>query len=292
MNIYEQVTERILTQLEAGIIPWRKEWKVTGHSGLPINYVSKKPYRGINVVLLLSSGFDSDSRFLTYKQAQSIGAQVRKGEKGTQIVFWSTFEGTGKNTAGETIDKQIPFARTYTVFNVSQCDGIPLDLPLDAAPFEPIPAAAALAGDYLQREHIELKHGGNRAFYHRGLDYIQMPDPAAFVSPDAYYSNLFHEAGHSTGAASRLDRVKGDKFADEAYSKEELCAELCAAYLCAQVGISNLQVETNHAAYIQSWMKALKNDKTLLLSAAQKAQRAADCIAGVSLTAAQESAAA
>jgi antirestriction protein ArdC len=287
MNVYEVVTDRILAQLEAGIIPWRKEWTVTGHSNLPTNYTTKKPYRGINVWLLLSAVYP-DARFLTYKQAQAIGAQVRKGEKGTPIIFWSTFDGTEKATNGETIEKSIPFARTYTVFNVSQCDGIPAELPLtDGEPFEPIPAAAELAEGYLQRERIELRHGGDSAFYHRVLDYIQMPAPAAFSTPDAYYSTLFHEAGHSTGAAARLDRIKGAAFGDEAYSKEELCAELCAAYLCAQVGISNAQLETNHAAYIQSWMRALKNDKTLLLSAAQKAQRAADRIANVSAVPAQ-----
>jgi antirestriction protein ArdC len=287
MNVYETVTERILTQLEAGIIPWRKEWTVTGHSNFPTNYTTKKPYRGINVWLLLSAVYP-DARFLTYKQAQAIGAQVRKGEKGSPVVFWSKFDGTEKGSNGETIEKSIPFTRFYTVFNVSQCDGIPAELPLsDAEPFEPIPAAAQLAEGYLQREGIELKHGGDSAFYHRSLDYIQMPAPAAFSNPDAYYSTLFHEAGHSTGAPARLDRVKGATFGDEAYSKEELCAELCAAYLCAQVGISNAQLETNHAAYIQSWMRALKNDKTLLLSAAQKAQRAADRIANVSPAAAE-----
>jgi antirestriction protein ArdC len=285
MNIYETVTERILSQLEAGIIPWRKEWKSSGFSRFPTNYQSKKPYRGINVLLLWASPY-SDARYLTYKQAQAIGAQVRKGEKGTPIIFWSTFQGKERDDNGDA--RSIPFARTYTVFNVAQCDGIPQELPLtDAEPFEPIPAAAELAQGYLDREHIELRHGGDSAFYHRILDYIQMPAPAAFTSPDAYYSTLFHEAGHSTGAAARLDRVKGKEFGDEAYSKEELCAELCAAYLCAQVGISNAQVETNHAAYIQSWMRAFKNDKTLLLTAAQKAQRAADLIANLAPVAAQ-----
>lgn len=275
MNVYEQVTDRIIAQLEAGIIPWRKEWKATGHSSIPANYTTGKPYRGINILLLMAAPFDGDSRFLTYKQAQGIGAQVRKGEKGTPIVFWSTFE--GKDTDDDE-KRRVPFLRTYIVFHVSQCDGIPAELPFDALEFEPIPAAQALIDGYLTREHLELRHGGDRAFYSH-LDYLQMPAREAFTSPDAYYSTLFHECGHSTGAPHRLDRVKGKAFGDEAYSKEELCAELCAAYLCAETGISNALVESNHAAYIQSWLRSLKNDKTMLISAAQRAQRAADRIA-------------
>lgn len=274
VNIYETVNARIISQLEAGVIPWKKEWKVSGHSSMPLNFQTKKPYRGINVLLLACSGF-GDSRWLTYKQAQTIGAQVRKGEKGTPIVFWSMFERESKD--GDT--EKLPFLRQYTVFNVEQCDGITADLPFDAPEFHPIPAAQALAESYLTRASIALKHGGDRAFYSPTLDYIQMPAATAFDIPDAYYSTLFHECGHSTGHKSRLDRKFGnDAFGSEAYSKEELVAELGAAYLCAQTGISNERVEVNHAAYIQGWLRSLKNDKTLLLSAAQKAQRAADLI--------------
>jgi antirestriction protein ArdC len=273
-NVYEQVTDRIIAQLESGVIPWRKEWKSTGHSNLPTNYTTKKPYRGINILLLMAAGFDTCD-FLTYKQAQAIGAQVRKGEKGIQIVFWSTFEGKENDTEDA---KRIPFLRTYTVFHVSQCDGIPVELPFDAPVFEPIPAAQAIADGYLEREHIELKHGGDRAFYSH-LDYIQMPSRESFASPDAYYSTLFHEMAHSTGAQHRLAREKGKSFGDELYSKEELCAEFAAAYLCADTGISNALVEANHAAYIQSWLRALKNDKRMLITAAQRAQHAADRIA-------------
>lgn len=274
-NVYQQVTDRIIAQLENGTIPWRKEWTVTGHSHIPSNYTTKRAYRGINILLLMCAGFDSDARFLTYKQAQDIGAQVRRGEKGIPIVFWSTFEGKDQDSEDP---KRIPFLRTYTVFHVSQCDGIPAELPFDAPDFEPIPAAQSLIDGYLTRENLQLRHGGDRAFYSH-LDYIQMPQPYSFNSPDAYYSTLFHECAHSTGAAHRLDRVKGKTFGDEAYSKEELIAELTAAYLCADTGISNAMVEANQAAYIQGWLRALKNDKTLLVSAAQRAQHAADRIA-------------
>lgn len=280
VNIYESVTNRILEQLDGGVIPWRKEWKASAGSGLPSNYMTEKAYRGVNVWLLACSPY-SDSRWLTYKQAQGAGAQVRRGEKGTSIVFWSTFDGERENAKGETVESRVPFMRQYTVFNVEQCDGIPIELPFDAPPFEPIPAAQALADSYLKREHIALKHGGGKAYYAPMLDYIQMPLETSFTSPDAYYSTLFHEMGHSTGHRSRLDRKfeNGIVFGDEDYSKEELIAEFSAAYLCAETGISNTQVEANHAAYIQGWMRALKNDKKLLVSAAQRAQRAADCIA-------------
>lgn len=290
-NIYETVTARIIAQLESGVIPWRKEWTTRGVSAFPTNFQTRKPYRGINTLLLLSSAY-TDARWLTYKQAQSIGAQVRKGEHGTPIVFWSTFERADTST-GE--NERIPFARGYTVFNIEQCDGIPIELPFDAGNFEPIPAAQAMADGYFTREHLELKHGGDSAFYHPTLDYIQMPLQGSFASPDAYYSTLFHEMGHSTGHKSRLNREResGRKFGDENYAKEELTAELTAAFCCAQIGISNELVEANHAAYIQSWLRALQNDKTLIVSAAQRAQRASDLIANINPAAADtESAAA
>lgn len=290
MNIYDAVTERIVNQLEQGVIPWRKEWKSTGPSSLPFNKISEKPYRGINVLLLLCSGFN-DPRWLTYKQAQGIGAQVRKGEKGTPIVFWSKFIGTKTDSkTGDSEERMIPFARQYTVFNIEQCDGITADLPIDSPAFEPIPAAQKISDDYLQRAHVELRHGGDRAFYHPRLDYIQMPIPGSFVSPEAYYSTLFHEAGHSTGHSSRLDRdfKGGTTFGDCDYSKEELVAEFTAAFLCGEVGLSNERLELNHAAYIQGWMRALKNDKKMLISAAQKAQRAADLVLDRSYAAASE----
>jgi antirestriction protein ArdC len=289
MNVYDVVTDRILAQLEQGIIPWRKEWKASGHSALPSNYNTKKPYRGINVWLLLSSPY-ADQRWLTYKQAQAAGGQVRRGEKGTQI-FWSTFEKTEK-VNGESVEKDIPFARTYTVFNVAQCDGLPVEAPADpGAAFEPIPAAQSLVDSYLTRANIELRRGGDRAFYNPRLDHIQMPLETAFDSPDAFYSTLFHECGHSTGHESRLDRklTGGVTFGDSDYSKEELIAEFSSAFLCAETGISNERVCTNHVAYIQGWMRSLKNDKTLLVSAAQKAQRAADLIIDRAAGAAAES---
>lgn len=227
MTIYESVTERILEQLGKGVIPWRKEWKYSGPVGLPYNRLFGKPYRGINVLLLLSAGF-TDARWLTYKQAQELGGNVRRGEKGTRIVFWNLFSKVEKSDSGELTEEKIPFMREYTVFNWEQVDGLTAELLFTDASFEPIPAAQSLTDEYLTRAGIELRHGG-------GLGSVD-------------------------------------------YSKEELVAEFTAAFLCAQAGISNERLEVNHAAYIQSWMKAFKNDPKMLVSAAQKAQRAADFI--------------
>lgn len=279
MTIYESVTERILEQLGKGVIPWRKEWKYSGPVGLPYNRLSGKPYRGINVLLLLSAGF-TDARWLTYKQAQELGGNVRRGEKGTRIVFWNLFSKVEKADSGELTEEKIPFMREYTVFNWEQVDGLTAELPFTDADFEPIPAAQSLTDEYLTRAGIELRHGGGQAYYSPRLDYIQMPDKVSFYSMDAYYATLFHESGHSTGHKTRLarDLENGGGFGSADYSKEELVAEFTAAFLCAQTGISNERLEVNQAAYIQSWMKAFKNDPKMLVSAAQKAQRAADFI--------------
>lgn len=294
MNVYESVTNRIIAQLEAGVIPWRKEWKTSGTHGLPFNHVTGKQYRGINILLLMTSGF-ADARWMTYKQAQDVGANVRKGEHGTKIVFWSMFDVERETKDGGTEADRVPFMREYTVFNYEQIDGFAQPLPFEENPFEPIPAAHALADSYLTRAGIQLAHGGDRACYHPALDSIKMPNPGSFTNPDAYYSTLFHEMGHSTGHKSRLDRSKdydfNAAFGSADYSKEELVAEFTAAFLCGTVGISNDRVEANHAAYIQSWLKSLRNDSKMVVSAAQKAQRAADLIQGVTFEQTQQLAA-
>ena len=277
VNVYETVTNRIIAALEGGVIPWRKEWAVAA-AKLPANYISKRTYRGINVWLLLDDRYTSN-HWLTYKQAVAIGANVRKGEKGTPIMFWK-FDKRTNEESGKA--ESWVLARQYTVFNVEQCDGIPAEIPagVTVAEFEPLEAAEAIAEGYLRRGP-SLAHGGNSAYYMSLTDHVQMPHREVFTSPDAYYSTLFHELAHSTGHQSRLARYEiGEKasFGSESYSKEELTAEITAAFLCAEAGISNVTVETNHAAYLQHWLTALKHDKTLVVSAAQRAQKAADYI--------------
>ena len=274
-NIYETITDRIIAQLESGIIPWRKEWKSSGSTGLPRNIVSGKNYRGINLLTLMMSDF-ADSRWMTYKQAQAQGANVRKGEHGTPIVFWK-FQ-TIKDAKGD--DRDIAWARSYTVFNAEQIDGLQPVLPL-ASTFRPIDTAQQLADAYMQSpSHPTLTHTGDRAFYRPLTDAVVMPQRHAFTSAQGYYATLFHEFAHSTGHSSRLNRELGmvSAFGSADYSDEELCAEFAAAFLTAEAGIANDQTLTNSTAYIQGWLHRLRNDKAIAVRAAQRAQKAADFI--------------
>jgi antirestriction protein ArdC len=278
IDVYQTVTDRIIASLENGIIPWRKEWKAKAAANVPSNFLSHKSYRGINVWLLLCSPYPTN-QWLTYKQAQSIGAQVRKGETGTPIVFWKFGSERDSDTAKE---KSWAMMRQYTVFNIAQCDGIEQNLPFDEPipEFEPIESAQIAARAYLDSGNSpDLFHGGDRAFYNPLADSVTMPQPGAFTSPEAYYSTLFHELGHSTLHSARCNREDAlGHFGDHSYSKEELVAEFTAAYMCAEIGISNPAIETNQVAYIQSWLSKLRHDKKFAVSAAQKAQKAADFI--------------
>jgi antirestriction protein ArdC len=275
---------RIIGALEAGVIPWRKEWDAAASDRLPVNAHSGKPYRGINVLTLWSEqvakGYTSH-KWLTYKQAQEMGGNVRKGERSTPVVFWKFDRKANKD--GEL--ESFAFARYYNVFNVAQCDGLPVDAPAVPADrvFTPVESAEIIAARYLDSANApRLRHGGARAFYTRQLDYVQMPERETFRSSEGYYSTLFHELAHSTGHSSRLDRFRdgaeSSAFGSEDYSKEELTAEMAAAFLCAESEILNEATFNNSVAYIQGWLKALKNDKGMVVSAAQRAQRASDYI--------------
>jgi antirestriction protein ArdC len=262
---------------------WKRELSLGKKSGkrAPLACLSTgKPYRGINVWMLLCSGYSSN-QWLTYKQAQDMGGQVRKGSKASPVVFWSFPKRENKET-GE-IDG-FAFMKQYSVFNLDQIDGLTLPLPLEnGIAFDPIEKADAVISAFqASGKAPRFQHdGGDRAFYRPSTDSVSMPVPESFTSNGAYYSTLFHEFAHSTGHASRLDRkdaFNAEGFGSESYSKEELVAEFSAAFLCGETGISNEQLETNQAAYIQGWLRKLANDKTLAVSAAQKAQKAADFI--------------
>jgi len=277
-SVYEVVTDRILTALENGHVPWKREWKTSGKGGrLPYNLVSGKPYRGINVFTLFCSGY-ANNGWCTYKQAQSLGYQVRKGEKSTPVIFWKF------PTKAELLEnpKAAPFARFYSVFNIEQLDGVPVELPFEGQEFDPIAECEnAVATFMASASHPTLAHGGDRAFFSQSRDHVQMPPREAFASAGGYYATLFHEFAHSTGVKHRLNRPEFDtlgEFGDEPYSREELTAEFTSAFLCAETGCSNEERINNSIAYIQSWIKVLKNDKKLAIEAAQKAQRAADFI--------------
>jgi antirestriction protein ArdC len=293
-TIYETITDRIISTLESGVIPWKREWKTSGKStGLPYNLVSGKPYRGINIVSLLCSGYSSNG-WCTYKQAQELGYQVRKGEKGSPIVYWQFPD--KKNAAESDAKTYAPFARPYWVFNVAQLDGVPAELPLDAgSTFDPIAECESVVNAFMASgSHPTLAHGGDRAFFSQSRDYVQMPPRESFLSAGGYYATLFHEFAHSTGIKSRCDRAELQAittFGDEDYSREELVAEFAAAFLCAETGCSNEERITNSVAYIQGWLSSLKHDKTLAMQAAQRAQRAAEFILLRSFAAAADEAA-
>lgn len=275
-KIYQMITDRIVEMLEQGTVPWQKPWKSRAEA--PKNLKSKKPYRGINSWMLYCSRFDSPY-WLTYKQAQEKGGQVRKGEKGTPVIFWKEIEVEDKDT-GEL--KKVPMLRYYTVFNLSQIDGIedPDADQEEIFDFNPIQEAERIVHGMPKRPEIE--HGYNSAFYRPSQDSIGMPNPNKFTDAHGYYSTLFHEMVHSTGHQTRLSRkeVQGlATFGSRTYAKEELVAEMGAAYLCGQTGTENRTIE-NSAAYIKGWLQALKNDNKMVIHAAAAAQKAADFILG------------
>jgi antirestriction protein ArdC len=264
-------------------VAWHKPWKTSSDGiRIPTSFVSKKPYRGVNTFLLalarLKAGYDSNY-WLTFKQIQVLGGSV-KGEQSEMVVFWKLLEKPAENPTPENEKDFIPMLRYYRVFNLDQVSGIKKPVLPNMPAFEPIDEAEAIATKY--KEKIEVTHGGSRAYYQPSTDSIRMPERENFNGPAEYYSTLFHEFTHSTGHESRLNRpgiVETHFFGDEVYSKEELVAEMGAAMLCGIVGIENKTIK-NSAAYIQSWLSKLRDDKKLVVHAAAAAQKAADFILG------------
>jgi antirestriction protein ArdC len=282
LDLYAEVTNQIVAMLEKGVVPWRSPILGQGKAGHPKNLESGKQYRGVNVFLLAFKawieGYGS-AYWLTFNQAKQRGGSVRKGEKASMVVFWKEYEVTDRET-GE--PKKLPVLRYYNVFNASQCDGIEAPdaakfVPLD---FKPIEAAEAMVKGYADAPAIE--HGGQQACYRPLVDIVRIPEAGRFASAEEYYSTLFHELGHSTGHSRRLDRkldTDPKPFGTPDYGREELIAEMAAAFLCGHVGIRPAVIE-NQAAYLQGWLKQLKNDKRLVIAAAGAAQKAADWIRG------------
>lgn len=279
VDVYEEVTDRIIAALEEGTVPWRRPWVASADSHR--NPVSGTEYRGVNPFLLELTAWErgySDPRWLTFKQAKTAGGCVRKGEKSTQVIFWKMLRGKDKDTGEE---RTIPMLRHYRVFNVAQVDGLELEQAETIATFDPIERADQIIAAMPNAPTIG--HGGNRAFYHPALDAVQLPAREQFESPEAYYSTAFHELTHSTGHESRLNRdeVAGrgrHGFGSEPYAGEELVAELGAAMVGARANIAPRTDQS--AAYIAGWLRALRDDRKLLVSAAGRAQRAADYILG------------
>jgi len=284
----EKVTAAIITALENGIVPWRKPWTTTG-GGLPANYSSGKTYRGINVLNLwcigAAKGYSSDL-WLTYKQAEEMGGQVRKGEKAAPVVFWKILDVACKVNP-DNDPKKIPLMRTYSVFNLEQIDGIAIPAIEEREPVDVLDAERIILDSYIDRPSVTNVRG-DRAYYAPSLDTITLPERDQFNTPQGYFETLAHELSHSTGHADRLGRFERNdttRFGCESYAKEELIAEISAAILAATYGV---QIETEQtAAYVGSWLRALKDDRSLLVSAAQAAQKAADMVSGVSHKAAE-----
>jgi antirestriction protein ArdC len=274
-NVYEIVNNRILELLEQGTVPWHRPWNAA--TGIPRNLLSKKEYRGVNVFLLSCMPYSS-SYWLTYKQATDLGGFIKRGEKSTLVVFWKLLV-AGETGETDATGRGIPMLRYYNVFNLDQCEGVQAPETGETVnTFDPIDKAEEIVTGMPLLP--EIRYGGNRAYYSPTLDYIQLPARHSFESSEEYYSTCFHELVHSTGHGNRLARksiLEPSYFGSHEYSKEELVAEMGAAFLSGYSGIENRTIN-NSAAYIKGWLSALKGDKKLLVLAAAQAQKAADYI--------------
>ena len=269
MNIYQEITDSIITELEKGAAPWVKPWSAP--QGADKNFISQKPYRGINkLITAMISGIKgySNPAWASYDQWQKVGGQVRFGEKGTKIVFWSKATSTDNITGKE---KEYAFAKAFSVFNVEQVDGIDIipsgDIPNDNARIEACEKRIAATG-------ARIVHGGDTACFIPSSDVIRMPELGTFQSSEHYYATAFHELTHWTSEKSRCDRdLSKGRFGNADYAFEELVAELGAAFLCQHHQIKG---DLRHAGYIESWLKALKNDNKAIFKASGLAQQATD----------------
>lgn len=283
IDLYTTITDRIIEMLEKGVAPWRSPILAQAASGWPKNLERNQPYRGVNVFLLAFTAWErgyGSSYWLTFRQAKVRGGSVKKGEKASMVVFWKPYETIDKAT-GKVVT--LPLLRFYLVFNLDQCDGIvaPDNAAIPEREHTPLEAADQMIRGYSGGP--ELFHLGSKAYYRPGADAVCLPKPGSFSTGEGYFATLFHELAHSTGHSSRLDRGLDTKlapFGSPDYSKEELVAEMAAAFLCGHAGIIPATLE-NSAAYLNGWTKALKGDKRLVIAAAGAAQRAADWILGI-----------
>jgi antirestriction protein ArdC len=284
-DVYTRVTSRIIADLEKGTRPWLKPW----NAGNTENRITRPlrhngtPYQGVNILLLwadaMEKGFSSNI-WMTYKQAESIGAHVSKGEHGSLVVYADRLTRTESNEKGEEIEREIPFMKGYTVFNVEQIDGLPAQYSVKPEPKAESFPLIEQAEQFFNQTGARFRHGGNRAFYATVQDFIQLPPPPAFHDAESYAATKAHELIHWTGHRERLAREFGKRFGDTAYAREELVAELGAAFLCADLGITP-EPRDDHAAYLAHWLRILKEDKRAIFSAASHAQKAADYLHGL-----------
>ena len=292
-DVYTRVTDKIIAELEKGVRPWMKPWNAEHAAGRitrPLRF-NGQAYNGINVLMLWSAAMEKDFSapiWMTFRQAQELGGNVRKGEKGELVVYANTLSRTEANDRGEEVEHTIPYMKGYTVFNVEQIEGLPSHYyQLAQAVLDPVQRIEH-AERFFAATGADIRHGGNQAYYAIGEDRVQLPPFESFRDAESYYATMAHEVTHWTRHPKRLDRSFGRKsWGDEGYAQEELVAELGAAFLCADLGITP-EVRDDHVAYIESWLKVLKNDKRAIFAAAAHAQRAADFLNGLQANATSE----
>ena len=288
-DVYSRVTNKIIADLERGNLTWLQPWQ-TGHKAgdvsRPLRSTGER-YQGVNVLMLWAAAMENGyvaPIWMTFNQAKQLCANVRKGEHGSLVVFADRMTKTVQDEKGEDVEKHIPFMKGYTVFNVEQIENLPAHYyartePKHATALERIEAVEK----FVANTGAVIKHGGNRAFYRMADDIVQMPELQAFKNTESYYATAAHEITHWTRHPSRLDRsFEQKRFGDSGYAMEELVAEIGSAFLCADLEITP-EPREDHAAYIESWLKALKNDKRAVFTASSHAQRAADYLNGLQL---------
>jgi antirestriction protein ArdC len=286
-DLYQTVTDRIIAELEQGIVPWVQPWQATsGGPGisLPTNASTAKRYSGINILLLWDrqtrANFRAD-KWLTYKQAQGLGGNVKRGEHGTTIYFADKFiPQKERERAAGADDKAcaVYFLKAYTVFNVEQCENLPANLmpsPVELVTENTMPGLVAAADALVKATGADFRIGGDRAFYAPSQDFIAIPSPAAYGETINWYRTAFHELGHWTGHEKRLNRLEHTAWGSPTYAREELVAEMSAAFTCAALGITPT---VRHADYIGSWLQTLKEDNKAIFRAASAASKASDFV--------------
>ena len=270
MDIYATITDRMIAEMEQGIIPWKCPWMASGSA---ISHITSKPYSLLNQMLLGRSG-----EYLTFKQVQQEGGYVRKGERAKMVVFWRWIDKEDEKTGEIT---QVPYLKYYNVFHIDQCEGISAKYAQELT--ETVNAdetAESVIADYVKREGVTIENQeGNQAFYQPTLDRIVLPKRNQFGETAEYYSTAFHEMVHSTGHMKRLNRLEATAhFGGESYSKEELVAEIGSSALVHHCGLETPESFKNNTAYVQNWLQVLKNDKRFIVSAASKADKAVNLI--------------
>ena len=278
-SLYQEITDRIIAELEQGRLPWVQPWAgAAAPLGLPKNAATGRPYSGINILILWGAVAEhhfTGQSWLTFRQALKIGAHVKKGERGTTVVYADRFIPYRERTrAAETGEEPeaIPFLKRFTVFNADQIEGLPAGLMPPPAPVAEnliLPQAEAL----IRATGADIRIGGDRAFYVPSADYIQVPPSSSFFEPINWHRTVFHELGHHSGHPSRLNRDLSGGFGSPSYAREELVAEMCGAFVCAALAI----VPTvRHADYLGTWLEVLREDNRAIIRAASAASKAAD----------------